>query len=154
MLATEKKNKSILFEDHSTYKIEQVFVHCLSFEKRIYISHTHSRMFSADHWKHWYGVQRNGPRLQASHPQSQKDGTGWVKVLGNVLSVSSRTTTLCITRRSPRRSWCTEWHLLCRSTPSLAGYPASIMSSSWHHDFVHHVHHNFVHIIMSSLSIS
>ena len=26
VLATEKKNKSILFEDHSTYKIEQVFV--------------------------------------------------------------------------------------------------------------------------------
>ena len=24
VLATEKKNKSILFEDHSTYKIEQV----------------------------------------------------------------------------------------------------------------------------------
>ena len=28
VLATEKKNKSILFEDHSTYKIEQVS--CLS----------------------------------------------------------------------------------------------------------------------------
>ena len=26
VLATEKKNKSILFEDHSTYKIEQVSV--------------------------------------------------------------------------------------------------------------------------------
>ena len=32
VLATEKKNKSILFEDHSTYKIEQVliiYVSCL-----------------------------------------------------------------------------------------------------------------------------
>ena len=37
MLATEKKNKSILFEDHSTYKIEQVCVSYLSLEKRIYI---------------------------------------------------------------------------------------------------------------------
>ena len=48
-------------------------------------------------------------------------------------SPTSRTTTLCITRRSPRRSWCTEWRSLCRSTPSLAGYP----SSSCHHlDFI------------------
>ena len=44
-----------------------------------------------------------------------------------------RTTTLCIMRRSPRRSWCTEWRSSCRSTPSLAGYP----SSSCHHlDFI------------------
>ena len=34
MLATEKKNKSILFEDHSTYKIEQVL------ERIIYISYS------------------------------------------------------------------------------------------------------------------
>ena len=32
-----------------------------------------------DHWKHWHGVQWDGSWLQASHPQSQKDGTGSVK---------------------------------------------------------------------------
>ena len=35
VLATEKKNKSILFEDHSTYKIEQVFTQYLSLTRRI-----------------------------------------------------------------------------------------------------------------------
>ena len=32
-----------------------------------------------DHWKHWHGVQWDGSWLQASHPQSKKDGTGSVK---------------------------------------------------------------------------
>ena len=62
---------------------------CLSLEKIIYISlthHTHSYVFSADHWKHWYGVQRDGPRLQAAHPPSQKDGTGWLKSFGKLAS--------------------------------------------------------------------
>ena len=76
VLATEKKNKSILFEDHSTYKIEQVFLH----EERQILPLTHylhtQTRFSVDHWKHWHGVQWDGSRLQAPHPQSQKDGTG------------------------------------------------------------------------------
>ena len=40
-----------------------------------------------------------------------------------------RTTTLCIMRRSPRRSWCTGWLLLCKSTPSQAGY--EILTMFW-----------------------
>ena len=58
-----------------------------------YMSVLHERytllIFSTDHWKHWHGVQWNGSWLQASHPQSKKDGTGWMKkkVFGKLLSL-------------------------------------------------------------------
>merc|ERR1719187_1086762 len=31
---------------------------------------------STDHWQYRDGVQRDGPRLQTSHPQGQENGTG------------------------------------------------------------------------------
>ena len=47
--------------------------------------HTQTHLF-VDHWKHWHGVQWDGSRLQAPHPQSQKDGTGlmMLEVFGNL----------------------------------------------------------------------
>ena len=85
-----------------------------------------------DHGQHWDGVQRDGPWLQASHSQSQKNGSGCSCTLKSELLRSfaqCRTTTLCIMRRSPRRSWCTEWLSLCKSTPSQAGY--EILTMFW-----------------------
>ena len=146
VLATEKKNKSILFEDHSTYKIEQVlsiyhasFTYFPLFSLPVLLLHSQNCInihvqlcIITDHGQHWDGVQRDGPWLQASHSQSQKNGSGCSCTLKSELLRSfaqCRTTTLCIMRRSPRRSWCTEWLSLCKSTPSQEGY--EILTMFW-----------------------
>ena len=99
-----------------------------------------------DHGQHWDGVQWDGPWLQASHSQSQKNGPGCPGTLKSELLRSfaqCRTTTLCIMRRSPRRSWCTGWLSLCKSTPSQEGY--EILTMFWlryltsHHIFLFHL---------------
>ena len=136
VLATEKKHKSILIEEHSTYKIEQVFVHLSVLGKdNIHFSYTphpficifcrslETLVWCTAGWAPITGCSSAEP--ERWHRLAEKF---WETCFFH--SPTSRTTTLCITRRSPRRSWCTEWRSSCRSTPSLAGYPASIISPS------------------------
>ena len=85
VLATEKKNKSILFEDHSTYKIEQVFV----FHKREnlqFLLNTNFLQITGNIGMVYSGM---GPDFRLLIRRARKMAqVGWRKVLGSTFLLS------------------------------------------------------------------
>ena len=85
VLATEKKNKSILFEDHSTYKIEQVFV----FHKREnlqFLLNTNFLQITGNIGMVYSGM---GPDYRLLIRRARKMAqVGWRKVMGSTFLLS------------------------------------------------------------------